>query len=89
MGEYFQNFTNYYLVFESDEGYVPLHLRGIVYIVGYHFTSRIIQPDGSVWYHDGQKGHLCEKEGYLKSIGDKNLRTRGMEKLVLAVYAQA
>jgi hypothetical protein len=80
--------TSHRIVFVTDDGHMPLHLRGIIYSGGFHFTARIIHPDGSIWYHDGQKGHLCEKDGSLKSKNDKDLRSCRGRKLVLAIYAQ-
>jgi hypothetical protein len=80
--------TSRKIVFDSDEGYVTLHLRGIIYLGNHHFTSRVICTDGSVWYHDGQKGHISYEEGHLKSMKDKDLRTCKGRALMLAVYAQ-
>jgi hypothetical protein len=80
--------TSHKIVFDSDEGYVTLHLRGIIYLGGYHFTSRVICTDGSVWYHDGQKGHICNEEGLLKLMRDRDLRACEGRALTLAVYAQ-
>ena len=76
------------IVFVTDEGHLPLYLRGIIYSGGYHFTAQIICPDGSIWYHDEQKGHLGEKNGSLKSKNDKKMRSCRGRKLVLAIYAQ-
>src|SRR4051794_17527763 len=76
------------IVFVTDEGHLPLYLRGIIYSGGYHFTAQIICPDGSIWYHDEQKGHLGEKNGSLRSKNDKKMRSCRGRKLVLAIYAQ-
>jgi hypothetical protein len=67
-----------------------LCISGGSYIMhgGFHFTARIIHPDGSIWFHDGQKGHLGEKDGSLDTTSDKDLRSCRGRKLVLAVYAQ-
>jgi hypothetical protein len=81
--------TSHKIVFDSDDGHVTLNLRGIIYLGNYHFTSRVICTDGSVWYHDGQKGHICHEEGQLKSMRDKDLRTCKKRALTLAVYARA
>ena len=44
------------------------YLVGIVYHGGFHFTSRIIAPDGSVWFHDGQLGRICQYEKQLEDF---------------------
>jgi hypothetical protein len=80
--------TSHRIVFNTDDGQVPLYLRGIIYFGEYHFTARIIHPDGSVWYHDGRQGHLCQKEGPLKSFSSESLRTCRGRSLTLAIYAQ-
>ena len=69
--------TSHRIVFVTDEGHVPLYLRGIIYSGGFHFTAWIIHPDGSIWY-----------DGSLKSKNDKDLRSCRDRKLVLAIYAQ-
>jgi len=73
------------IVFKKHGEKVPLYLRGIIYHGDFHFTAWIIHPDGSIWYHDGQKGHLAET---LKTTSDKDLRSCRGRKLVLAIYAQ-
>jgi hypothetical protein len=30
-------------------------LRGIIYLGQYHFTARLLDPDGNIWSHNGQK----------------------------------
>jgi hypothetical protein len=30
-----------------------LHLKGLVYHGGYHFTCQIIDESGNIWFHDG------------------------------------
>ncbi len=38
-------------------------LFGMIYLGGGHFTARIIDGGGSVWYHDGARtGNLCIAE---------------------------
>src|SRR6266487_405386 len=81
--------TSHKMVFRRDTGSVTLYLRGIIYLGNYHFTSRVIRTDGSVWYHDGQRGHICHEEGNLRSMDSQDLKTCKGRKLVLAVYAQA
>ncbi|KAF8220307.1 hypothetical protein L208DRAFT_1334596, partial [Tricholoma matsutake] len=39
-------------------------LRGVMYHLEDHFTSRFITESGSVWYHDGMStGQKMENEG--------------------------
>ena len=80
--------TSHKMFFAADDQKVTLYLRGVIYLGGFHFTSRIIHSDGTVWYHDGQKGHACKKQGHLRSMEDKDLRKCKGRKLMLAVYAQ-
>ena len=61
-----------------------LYLRGIVYHGEDHFTCRIIDPDGTIWFHDGLKGNACVQEGVSKN--GWNI-CRG-KKVVCMIYAQ-
>jgi len=73
----------------EDPEPATLHLRGIVYLGGEHFTSRRISTRGKVWYHDGiTTGRRCEDEGSVKSMNDEKLQTCKKRVAVLAVYAQ-
>ncbi len=81
--------TSHKIKFETDTGLVYLHLRGVIYEGGYHFTSHIVCNDGSVWYHDGiSTGHICHADGSLNLMTDQAMRTCRGRKLVLAIYAQ-
>jgi len=40
----------------TSSGINIFHLNGIIYHEGFHFTSRIIKQNGTVWFHDGQLG---------------------------------
>ena len=80
--------TSHKIVFKKSGNNIPLYLRGIIYLGGYHFTARFIDSDGNIWFHDGQRGHLAEKDGTLETTSDKELRTCRGRKLVLAIYAQ-
>ena len=80
--------TSHRIKFHADEGFVTLHLRGIVYHGSHHFTSRVIDADGDVWYYDGQMGHACQKEAPLKLMEYADLKECKGRNLVLAVYAQ-
>lgn len=43
-------------------------LAGIVYLGAFHFTSRIVHPDQSVWFHDGQLGADASFEGWTSTL---------------------
>jgi hypothetical protein len=65
-----------------------LHLRGIVYHGENHFTSRIISPEGAMWYHDGiTTGSTCATDIGLSASIDANLKNCKGKSLVLAIYA--
>ncbi len=52
-----------------------LYLRGIVYHGHDHFVSRIIAPEGNMWYHDGiSTGNHCINDGYLDVTNSETLR---------------
>jgi hypothetical protein len=51
-------------------------IRGAVYLRANHFTSRLIKPNGSIWYHDGiLTGSNCEPDGNLHSLPHNFLNT--------------
>jgi hypothetical protein len=40
-------------------------IRGIIYLTNHHFTSRLVKPNGALWYHDGiLTGSSCEPDGF-------------------------
>ncbi|KAA1479906.1 hypothetical protein DENSPDRAFT_744402, partial [Dentipellis sp. KUC8613] len=46
-------------------------LKGIIYLGGNHFTSRIVGNQGEVWYHDGiTTKEKCFHEGKINTIED-------------------
>ncbi|KAF8811158.1 hypothetical protein BYT27DRAFT_7029664, partial [Phlegmacium glaucopus] len=46
-------------------------LRGVMYHLDNHFTSRFISRSGCVWYHDGiSTGRHMECEGNIGDISD-------------------
>lgn len=71
-----------------------LRLRGIVYGGGYHFTSRVIDVDGTIWFHDGQvTKSTCRRDGSLNRLTRyENLRFCGREpyrkKAMQLIYAR-
>ena len=59
-------------------------LRGVMYYLNNHFTSRIISETGHVWYHDGiSTGRQTVPEG---SIGDTELGMCRSGTAICAVY---
>jgi hypothetical protein len=74
---------------EDKEETVKLHLRGIIYHGGFHFTSRVISAAGDVCYHDGMvTGRSCVYDSHLKLLSYEDLGHCKNRNLVLAVYAQ-
>jgi hypothetical protein len=81
--------TSHSISVDTNERTVDLDLRGIVYHRGYHFTTRIISNEGTIWYHAGSvTGTTCIKVGYISETSDATLKKCENRKLVLAVYAQ-
>jgi hypothetical protein len=59
-------------------------LRGVMYHLNNHFTSRIISDSGRVWYHDGiSTGRQMVPDG---SVGVTELGTSRTGTPVCAVY---
>ncbi|KAA1478878.1 hypothetical protein DENSPDRAFT_788521 [Dentipellis sp. KUC8613] len=55
----------------TKEAKVAYKLKGIIYLGGNHFTSRIVGSQGEVWYHDGiATKEKCLHEGKLNTIED-------------------
>ncbi|KAJ6549529.1 hypothetical protein DFH09DRAFT_926103 [Mycena vulgaris] len=53
-----------------------LLLRGIIYVGNFHFTSRLVDSDGRVWFHDGiRTGRACVDENYLEGHPDNFLES--------------
>jgi len=81
--------TSHKIRIKIDDQTIVLKLRGIVYHGESHFTSRIISPDGDIWYHDGiTTGNTCDYDNHLKTTTDTKLRSYENKALVLAIYAQ-
>ena len=79
--------TSHIIEYNSDVGTVFFHLRGIIYYGGFHFTSRIISSEGTVWHHDGMEaGGSCQPNGSLSAITEHGIRQCRKRTLVLAVY---
>ena len=62
-------------VSSSDDSVHMYKLAGIVYLGGYHFTSRFVEKNGNVRYHDGiETGGSCFVEGKLNTLTPSSLR---------------
>ncbi len=73
----------------QEDQIITLKLRGLTYFGAFHYTSRVIDEDGGVWYHDGiQTGNTCLPEGKLKDISNHELLTCKNKKITLAIYAR-
>ena len=65
-------------------------LVGLVYFGSFHFTARIIDKDGSIWYHDGVRtGRQCVYEGNLNTTSYQTLaKARNSRICIAALYIQ-
>jgi hypothetical protein len=64
-----------------------LHLKGLVYHGGYHFTCRIIDESGNIWFRDGiTTGRMSTREGQIGSISQPNLQECKNKQLCLVIY---
>jgi len=77
------------LKFVQDGESVVLRVRGLLYHGDFHFTSRIIGADGTVWYHDGMTtGGTCENEGDFDKFSTKKVMKSKGKYLTMVVYAR-
>ncbi|KAJ7026390.1 hypothetical protein C8F04DRAFT_966400 [Mycena alexandri] len=52
------------------------NLAGVVYHGRNHFTSRIVKPNGKIWYHDGLlTGSKCVTDGLMSSFDSSYLNS--------------
>jgi hypothetical protein len=80
--------TSYRLQIDTGDDDVILYLTGIVYLGGFHFTSRLFSQTGAIWYHDGQAtGSHCIVDDQLPLHATNLSKCRGRE-LSLAIYSQ-
>lgn len=69
-------------------------LKGVIYLGGYHFISRIVDANKNIWYNDGQlTGNYSEYEGKLNDCTEKQLQTHVdrnnvTRRAVFAIYAR-
>jgi hypothetical protein len=63
-----------------------LHLKGLVYYGDFHFTCRIIDESGSIWFHDGMTTEkISIKDGKFGSVSQPNLKECRNKQLCLVV----
>ena len=68
---------------------IKYHLRGLLYFGNFHFTSRVISPEGDVWYHDGMNmGSECRSQGHRKFMNNQDWQTCHGRKLVTSIYVK-
>ncbi|KAJ7635509.1 hypothetical protein DFH06DRAFT_1003421 [Mycena polygramma] len=77
---------------DLDVSGVPakLRLRGIIYGGHGHFTCRLIEADGTMWFHDGiTTGRRCVPEININALADRLVLHKCGEKTAVAcVYAK-
>ena len=73
-----------------DEGSLratKLHLKGLVYHGGYHFTCRIIDDSDNIWFHDGiSTGRTSINDGKFGTVSQPNLKVCRNKQLCLVIY---
>ena len=64
-----------------------LHLKGLVYHGGYHFTCRIVDESGNIWFHDGMTmRRISIKDGKFGTVSQPNLKKCRNKELCLVIY---
>ena len=64
-----------------------LHLKGLVYHGDYHFTCRIIDESGNIWFHDGMTTRrISVKDGKFGTVSQLNLKECRNKQLCLVIY---
>jgi hypothetical protein len=77
------------MTFKDGDVLIPMRLRGIVYFGAFHFTSRIVDCDGSVWFHDGMvTGQACISDGKLRDYTNDELAVCRGRNAAVVVYAR-
>ena len=66
-------------------------LCGLIYYKDFHFTCRIISPNGSIWYNDGiQTGSSSRYEAHIDSMHSELLQSAPSgRKISVIVYSLA
>ncbi|KAF8585375.1 hypothetical protein K439DRAFT_1343599 [Ramaria rubella] len=70
-----------------NQGRTQLNLVGIIYFGSDHFTTRIIDHQGPVWFHDGiATGRTCVYDGPFNEISKQDLWARERTKVCAIIY---
>ncbi|KAJ7109034.1 hypothetical protein C8R43DRAFT_1161765, partial [Mycena crocata] len=66
------------LALECTAGMIKLRLRGVIYAGQGHFTARVVDTDGHLWFHDGigTRGR-CLSEGHIQGVDPMSLHRCG------------
>jgi hypothetical protein len=84
LSQYATNLLESIVITTVDRDCKTYKLRGVIYYIDNHFTSRFISESGRVWYHDGiLTGRQMLPEG---SIGDVELGSCQSGTAVCAIY---
>ena len=77
-----------HMTFKDGETLIHMKLRGIVYFGDFHFTSRIIDSNENVWFHDSMvTGQTSSNEGKLHEYTTKSMKTCKGKNAAVVVYA--
>ena len=76
-----------YIKITTNDRSMKLYLKGIVYFGGFHFVSRIIRKDDTVWFHDGQMGSECIYDKRLEDFSNSDLKICGKRTVSIVIYA--
>ncbi|KAF9464023.1 hypothetical protein BDZ94DRAFT_1162809 [Collybia nuda] len=82
-----------YIKIPFEDKVYTLNLRGIIYGGNYHFTSRIISPNGTIWFHDGiTTKSACKNQGSIKHLSSLDWlltcnEDGGQKKAITLIYA--
>ena len=71
----------------EDSTYV---LCGLIYLGSFHFVTRVVYLDGTIWYNDGiATGGMCIWEGQLQDYVTSNQLQKVKEKkLAVMIYVR-
>ena len=65
-------------------------LCGLIYLGNFHFTCRIIQKNGNVWYHDGIKTKKrCAYEGHIDNMSQRKLNSALKRPCIMGIYCRS
>jgi len=79
-----------HMTFKDGETLIHMKLCGIVHFIDFHFTSRIIDSNENVWFHDGMvSGHECIYEKRLTEFTGSELSTCKGKLVSLVIYARS